>query len=77
RSESLPNLVRAPTLLIRATMGLLGPDRGLILPRAEAERLQGIIPSCQLTEIEDTNHYTVVTVQPFVESVRAFLAESD
>ncbi len=75
RSETLPNLVRAPTLLIRATVGLLGPDRGLILPRAEAERLQGIIPNCQLVEIEGTNHYTVVTVQPFVESVRAFLAE--
>jgi pimeloyl-ACP methyl ester carboxylesterase len=75
RSEALPDLVRAPTLLVRATVGLLGPDRGLILPRAEAERLQGIIPSCQLIEIEGTNHYTVVTVQPFVESVRAFLAK--
>jgi hypothetical protein len=75
RSEALPDLVRAPTLLVRATVGLLGPDRGLILPRAEAERLQGIIPNCQLIEIEGTNHYTVVTVQPFVESVRAFLAK--
>ena len=74
RSEALPDLVRAPTLLIRATVGLLGPGRGLILPRAEAERLQGIIPNCQLIEIDGTNHYTVVTVQPFVESVRAFLA---
>src|SRR5262249_7216183 len=50
RLEALPNLVRAPTLLIRATVGLLGPDRGLLLPRAEAERLQGIIPNCRLIE---------------------------
>ncbi len=76
RSEALPDLVRAPTLLLRATVGLLGPDRGFVLPREEAERLQGIIPNCQLIEVEGTNHYTIVTVQPFTESVRAFLAEN-
>lgn len=74
RSEALPDLVRAPTLLIRATMGLLGPDRGLILPRDEAERLRGIIPECRLIEIEGTNHYTVVQAPEFIQETLRFLS---
>ena len=73
RSEALPDLIRMPTLLIRATVGLLGPDRGFILPRDEAERVRDIIAGCQLIEIADTNHYTVVTVPPFADAVSAFL----
>lgn len=74
RSEALPDLVRAPTLLVRATVGLLGPDRGLILPRDEAERLQGIIPECRLIEIEGTNHYTVVHAPQFMQETTSFLS---
>lgn len=76
RTEALPNLVRAPTLLVRATVGLLGPDRGLILPRDEAERLEGIIPGCQLIEIEGTNHYTVVHSPQFIQEATRFIAAS-
>lgn len=74
RSEALPGLVRQPTLLVRATVGLLGADRGFILPRAEAERVRNVIPGCRLVEIEGTNHYTIVTVPEFMDAVGAFLA---
>lgn len=73
RTEMLPELVRKPTLLVRATVGLLGPDRGFILPRAEAERVRDLIAGCQLVEIEGTNHYTVVTVPEFARAVGGFL----
>ncbi len=53
RSEALPDLIHKPTLLIRATVGLLGPDRGFILPRDEAERVRDIIAGCQLVEIAE------------------------
>jgi pimeloyl-ACP methyl ester carboxylesterase len=76
RSEALPDLIHKPTLLVRATVGLLGPDRGFILPREEAERVRDIIADCQLVEIADTNHYTVVTVPAFADAVSAFLAAS-
>lgn len=76
RTEVLPDLVRAPTLLVRAPVGLLGADRGFILPRAEAERLQGIIAECRLIEIEGTNHYTVVLAPQFIEETTGFLSAS-
>jgi pimeloyl-ACP methyl ester carboxylesterase len=76
RSEALPDLIHKPTLLIRATVGLLGPDRGFILPRDEAERVRDVIAGCQLVEIADTNHYTVVTVPAFADAVSAFLSAS-
>lgn len=74
RSEALPDLVRAPTLLVRATVGLLGPDRGFILPRDEAERLQSIIPDCRLVEVDGTNHYTVVQSQEFIQETTGYLS---
>ncbi|HEU5348813.1 MAG TPA: alpha/beta hydrolase, partial [Ktedonobacterales bacterium] len=43
RSEALPDLVKCPTLAVRATVGLLGPEAGFILPRDEAERLCSVI----------------------------------
>jgi pimeloyl-ACP methyl ester carboxylesterase len=73
RTEALPGLVHKSTLLIRAAVGLLGADRGFILPRDEAERVRDVIAGCQLVEIADTNHYTVITVPAFVEAVSAFL----
>ncbi|HUY76601.1 MAG TPA: alpha/beta hydrolase [Ktedonobacterales bacterium] len=73
RSEALPALVRAPTLVVRAPVGLLGPDRGLILPREEAERLKQVMPNCEVIEIDGTNHYTVVLSPVFVEAVQRFL----
>ncbi len=76
RSEDLPNLVRQPTLILRATVGLLGPDSGFILPRAEAERLSAIMPASRVIDIPDTNHYTIIESPRFFEAVSAFLAES-
>jgi hypothetical protein len=76
RTETLPSLVRAPTLLVRATVGLLGPDRGFILPREEAERVRDTIAGCQLVEIAETNHYTIVTVPAFALEVGNFFDAS-
>lgn len=74
RTEALPGLVRQPTLLLRATVGLLGPERGFILPREEAERVRDLIPGCQLVEVAGTNHYTIVSDPRTDEAVRAFLS---
>jgi pimeloyl-ACP methyl ester carboxylesterase len=76
RLEALASLIHKPALLVRATVGLLGPDQGFILPRDEAERTSDAIEGCQLVEIADTNHYTVVTVPAFADAVSAFLAAS-
>ncbi len=76
RSEDLPNLVRQPTLILRATVGLLGPDSGFILPRAEAERLSAIMPTSRVIEVPDSNHYTIIESPQFYDAVAAFLAES-
>jgi pimeloyl-ACP methyl ester carboxylesterase len=73
RTEVLPNLVKQPTLITRAALGTLGPDRGLVLPRAEAERLVGIIPESRFVEIPDTNHYTIIHSDLFEQEVLAFL----
>lgn len=75
RSEALADLVRCPTLVVRATVGLLGPDAGFILTRDEAERLRGIIAECRLLEVPDTNHYTVVVADATATGIQDFLAE--
>lgn len=73
RLEVLPNYVKAPTLIARATVGLLGPGRGLILPAEEAERMRGIIPGSRVIEIPETNHYTIALSEVFKSEVTAFL----
>ncbi|MDP9365489.1 MAG: alpha/beta hydrolase, partial [Chloroflexota bacterium] len=75
RTDALPGAVRAPTLIVRATEGLLGGERGLILPRAEAESLLGEIAGSRLVEISGTDHYTVVLAETFGQEVAAFLGE--
>jgi pimeloyl-ACP methyl ester carboxylesterase len=74
RTEALPGLIQKPTLLVRATAGLLGADRGFILTREEAERVRDVIAGCRLVEIAGTNHYTIVTVPEFAAAVGEFLA---
>jgi pimeloyl-ACP methyl ester carboxylesterase len=76
RSEALPDLVKCPTLVVRATVGLLGPDAGFILPRDEAARLCSVIADCRLLEVPDTNHYTVVVADATVAGIKDFLAEN-
>jgi pimeloyl-ACP methyl ester carboxylesterase len=65
--------IQAPTLITRATVGTIAPDKGFILTAEEAERVRGIIPGCRLIEIPDTNHYTVALSPVFTREVLAFL----
>ncbi|MBN9387160.1 MAG: alpha/beta hydrolase [Chloroflexi bacterium] len=73
RFELLPNYIKVPTLIARATVGLLGEGRGLILPAAEAERMQGVIPGSRVVAIPGTNHYTIILSKDFKNEVTAFL----
>ena len=66
--------IQAPTLITRAALGTLAPDRGFILPAEEAERVRGIIVGSRVVEIPDTNHYTIALSQVFTREVLAFLA---
>jgi pimeloyl-ACP methyl ester carboxylesterase len=75
RLEMLSEMVQSPTLIARATVGMLAPDRGLLLPREEAERLLRVIPASRLIEVPDANHYTVVLVDAFTDVCIAFLEE--
>jgi pimeloyl-ACP methyl ester carboxylesterase len=75
RTEILPGLVHTPTLVARAALGTLGPDRGIILPREEAERLRTLIAGSRVVEVPDTNHYTIILSDVFRDTVGAFLAE--
>lgn len=76
RTEDLPASVTTPTLLVRATRGLLGPERGLLLPRDEAERLRGLIAGCRVLEFEGTNHYTIIQDERFADAVASFLEDA-
>lgn len=73
KTEELPSFVKVPTLIVRAALGTLGPDKGVVLPREEAERLLSVIPDARWVEIPDTNHYTVALAPAFLEAVAAFL----
>jgi pimeloyl-ACP methyl ester carboxylesterase len=75
RTEALPAFVQQPTLVLRAALGTLGPDRGIVLPREEAERLLTVMPRCRVVEIAETNHYTIVESPLFRQAVLDFLAE--
>ncbi len=75
RSEALPAFVRQPTLVARAALGTLGPDRGIVLPREEAERLRTVMPDCRVVEVPDTNHYTIVLSDVLARAIVRFLAE--
>lgn len=75
RTEALPAFVRCPTLVLRATVGLLGPDRGLILAPEEAERMRTVMPDCRVVEVPGTNHYTIVHSDVLLRSIASFLAE--
>ena len=72
-AELLVPMVRAPTLILRATEGTLAPDRGLLLPREEADRLLMLINGSQIKEIQKTNHYTIILSPEFETAVSGFL----
>jgi pimeloyl-ACP methyl ester carboxylesterase len=65
-------LIRAPTLIIRAEQGILGPSTGFILRPDDAEHVRSIIPDCRLLVLPGTNHYTVVVVPAFAEALMHF-----
>lgn len=69
----LPNYVKAPTLIVRATVGLIDNERGQILPAAEAERLAGIITDSRIVEIQGANHYSIALADQFTTEVTRFL----
>ncbi len=69
--------IQAPTLITRAALGTLAPDRGLILTADEAERVRGSIAGSRVVEIPGTNHYTIILSEVFTSAVLAFLAEAN
>jgi pimeloyl-ACP methyl ester carboxylesterase len=73
RTEALLSFVRAPTLILRATVGTLAPDRGFILPREEAERMSREIANSRWVEVEGANHYTIVLADALYQSIMEFL----
>lgn len=72
RMDALAEVVKAPALIARATVGTLGPDRGFILPLAEAARMRHVMPYSHLVEIPATNHYTIIQSEDLFQHINAF-----
>ena len=51
--------VISPTLILRATKGMLAED-DLVLPKEVAERMVREIPNARTLDLEGTNHYTIL-----------------
>jgi pimeloyl-ACP methyl ester carboxylesterase len=51
--------VTSPTLILRATKGLLAKD-DLVLPKDEAERMVREIPNAKKVDLKRTNHYSIL-----------------
>jgi pimeloyl-ACP methyl ester carboxylesterase len=51
--------VKAPTLILRATKGMLAED-DLLLPEEVAERMVREIPNAKRVDVEGTNHYSIL-----------------
>ena len=63
--------VISPTLILRATKGMLAED-DLLLPKDVAERMVREIPDARSLDIEGTNHYTIL-FQPNMKRDRGLL----
>lgn len=63
--------VTCPTLILRATKGMLAED-DLVLPEDVANRMVKEIPHAELVELEGVNHYTIL-FQPNEARDRAIL----
>jgi hypothetical protein len=74
RMDALTEAVKAPALIARATVGTLGPDRGFILPVAEAARMQRVMPHSHLVDIAGTNHYTIIQSEELARHIHTFLS---
>lgn len=75
-ADTLLSRIQAPTLITRAALGILAPDRGVILTADEAERVRDIIAGSRVVEIPQTNHYTITLSDVFIHAVSAFLADA-
>jgi pimeloyl-ACP methyl ester carboxylesterase len=75
--DVLLSRIHAPTLIARAPMGTLAPDRGFVMAPGEAERVKGIIAGCRVVEIPNTNHYTIILSEVFNREVPSFLTSAD
>jgi len=51
--------VKAPTLILRATKGMLAKD-DLVLPEDVAERMVREIPNARKVDLKGTNHYSIL-----------------
>ena len=69
--------IQTPTLIARAPLGTLAPDRGFLMTADEAERVKGIIAGSRVVEIPDTNHYTIILSEVFTREVLSFLTAAD
>ncbi len=76
RLDGCYEAIHAPTLIVRAGYGTLGPDTGFILEPAEAGRMRQRIADARLVEIPAVNHYTMLTSGAMSEAILAFLAET-
>src|SRR5262249_50080543 len=76
-SDLLLPRIQTPTLITRAPLGTLAPDRGFILTADEAERVKGIIAGSRVVEIPATNHYTIVLSEVFSREVLSFLMDAN
>ena len=76
-ADALLSRIQTPTLITRAALGTLAPDRGVILTADEAERVQGIIAGSRVIEVPQTNHYTITLSAVFIRAVLAFLVDAD
>jgi pimeloyl-ACP methyl ester carboxylesterase len=75
--DVLLSRIQAPTLIARAPLGTLAPDRGFLMTADEAERVKGIIAGSRVVEIPDTNHYTIILSEVFTREVLSFLTAAN
>jgi pimeloyl-ACP methyl ester carboxylesterase len=75
--DVLLSRIQAPTLIARAPLGTLAPDRGFLMTADEAERVKGIIAGSRLVEIPYTNHYTIILSEVFTREVLSFLTAAN
>jgi len=58
-SSQFYSKVKAPTLILRATKGMLAED-DLVLPADVAERMAREIPNARTVDVEGTQHYSIL-----------------
>ena len=75
--DVLLSRIQAPTLIARAPLGTLAPDRGFLMTADEAERVKGIIAGSRVVEIPETNHYTIILSEVFTSEVLSFLTAAN